>query len=82
MELLLNYYNLSLFFGGIIALLSGAAVYFSDHRRPESIAWMLLNMCTAIWSFGYFAMITRTDANAALISNWILHAGAILIPIF
>ena len=82
MEILLNYYNLSLFLGGAIAILSGAAVYFSDHRKIENIAWMLLNIATAIWSFGYFAMITRVTAREALISNWILHVGAILIPLF
>ncbi|TSC83582.1 MAG: hypothetical protein G01um101417_492 [Parcubacteria group bacterium Gr01-1014_17] len=82
MLLFLDYYNLSLFLGGLVAILSGAAVYFSNHRKPENIAWMFLNISTAVWSFGYFGMLTRGNAHDALISNWILHAGAILIPIF
>ncbi|TSC58663.1 MAG: hypothetical protein Greene041679_69, partial [Parcubacteria group bacterium Greene0416_79] len=82
MEQFLNYYNLSLFLGGVVALLSGVAVYFSDHRKIENIAWLLLNIATAVWSFGYFLMITQADPLAALVSNWILHFGAIFIPIF
>ena len=82
MFLFLNYYNLSLFLGGLVALLSGAAVYFSNHRKPENTAWMLLNISTAIWSFGYFGMITSSDVATASLFNWVLHIGAILIPLF
>lgn len=82
MSLFLDYYNLSLFLGGLVALLSGTAVYFSQEQRSEAFPWMLLNLSTAVWSFGYFSMIMTSDANVAKISNWILHYGAIFIPIF
>lgn len=82
MFLFLDYYNLSLFLGGLVALLSGAAVYFNDYQKIENKAWMLLNISTAVWSFGYFGMITSSNGGNALVANWILHAGAILIPLF
>jgi signal transduction histidine kinase len=43
---------------------------------------MLLNLSTALWSFGYFSMIVTQDKNFAVLSDKILHYGAILIPIF
>jgi len=82
MSVFFDYYNLSLFLGGIVAILSGLAVYISDRKKIENIAWLLLNIATAVWSFGYFLMISTDNHTTAVISNWILHAGAIFIPSF
>jgi hypothetical protein len=79
---ILNYYSISLFLGGFVAIFSGAAVYFSGAKKEEGSAWMLLNLSTAVWSFGYFSMIVSNEKANALISDRILHYGAILIPIF
>ena len=78
----LNYYSLSLFLGGVVALLSGAALFFNNDKKPERVPWMLLNLSSATWSFGYFVMSTATTKEIGLWSNWILHFGAILIPLF
>ncbi len=78
----LNYFNISLFLGGLVAIGSGAFVFFNDPHKRENIAWMLLNLVTAIWSFGYFSMLLSPSKLAAINSDWILHIGAILIPIF
>ena len=77
----LNYFNISLFLGGVIALLSGAGVYFNNRQKRENKAWLALNICSAIWSFGYLTMITATSKEIAWQANWVLHAGAILIPL-
>jgi len=82
MEIFLNYYTLSLFLGGIVAILSGVIVYFSDSSRPINRAWMLLNVSTAVWSFGYFLMISASDHGFALLADWVLHLGAIFIPFY
>jgi signal transduction histidine kinase len=79
---LLSYYSISLFLGGIIALLSGAAVYFADPKKNTSQAWMLLNISTSIWSFGYFGMLISNNSDTAWRNDLILHYGAILIPVF
>lgn len=81
MEFTLNYYNLSLLLGGFIALLSGFIVYFNDPRGKENITWLLLNISTATWSFGYALMISATDKSIAWISNFVLHYAAIFIPL-
>ena len=78
----LHYYTLSLFLGGFIALLSGLVVYLSDRKKLENIAWLALNITTAIWSFGYFSMISSNTQHVGMISNWVLHGGAIFIPVF
>ncbi len=82
MFLFLNYYNLSLFLGGLVALLSGSVVFFNDKSKPENRAWLLLNISTAIWSFGYFLMIISDDVSLAYLFDIILHVGAIFIPAF
>ena len=79
---LFGYFSLSLFLGGVVALISGGIVYFAGPRKRTNIFWMLLNLSTATWSFGYFSMITLGNVGYAHISNLILHYGAILIPIF
>ena len=76
-----NYYSISLFLGGIIAIASGAAVYFTNTSRKISFPWMLLNISTAVWSFGYFLMITSNEVSRGLAANWVLHIGAIFIPV-
>ena len=50
---LINYYSLSLFLGGIIALGSGSLVFLSNSKKTGNVAWLLLTIATAIWSFGY-----------------------------
>jgi signal transduction histidine kinase len=79
-----NYYSLCLFLGGVVAIGSGAIVFFSNDARNTRVRlpWMLLNLSTAVWSFGYFSMIIADSKSVGSLSDWILHIGAILIPIF
>lgn len=77
-----HYYSLSLFLGGFIAIISGVVVYLNNRKGLDNVAWLLLNISTAVWSFGYFTMINTTNQQTAVISNLILHFGAIFIPIF
>ncbi len=77
-----DYYSLSLFVGGFVAIISGAIVYINNRHGFTNLAWFLLTISTAIWSFGYFLMINAPTYNIAFLSNWILHYSAIFIPIF
>ena len=79
---ILNYYNLSLFMGGVIALFAGSFVFFNEPAKRENQAWLLLNIFSAIWSFGYYSMLVAPDAEWAFISDIILHVGATFIPFF
>jgi signal transduction histidine kinase len=56
-------------------------VFFHNRAKLENIAWLLSNITSAIWSFGYFATITAKTHEFAQISDWILHGAAILIPV-
>lgn len=82
--LALNYFSLSLFLGGLVALGSGSMVFFAKDTSSRAVRmpWMLLNLSTAVWSFGYYYMITAPTHESAILSDWILHLGAICIPIF
>lgn len=82
MELPLSYYSLSLFFGGVISLISALVVFYNDKKNREHRSWFLLNIASAVWSFGYMAMILSPDKNLAYLANLVLHAGAIFIPVF
>ncbi len=77
-----NYYTISLLIGGFTALISGIVVLIHDYRRLENQVWFALTISTAIWSFGYFFMTISEERHAALVSNWILHYAAIVIPLF
>ncbi len=77
-----DYYSISLLIGGFTALLSGFVVYTHNRNRLENIAWLYSNLTSAIWSFGYFSMITATTKEVAVWSNIILHIASIYIPIF
>jgi len=82
MNIDLDYFSISLLIGGFSALLSGFVVFIHNRRRLENVAWLLSNITSAIWSFGYFTMITTTSHEVATISNYILHFAATLIPVF
>jgi signal transduction histidine kinase len=81
MYLFSDYYSLSLFMGGVIALVSGLIAFLNNSKKGSNIAWLFLTLTTAIWSFGYLVLINSTVLENALIANLILHAGATLIPI-
>lgn len=76
-----DYYSLSLFLGGVVAIASGAIVFFSRDPGRVRMPWMYLNLSTAVWSFGYYMMITSPSKEIAWFSNVVLHIGAVLIPV-
>ena len=79
--LTLDYYAISLFVGGIVAISAGSSVYLTNPTGRSSLPWLLLNFASAIWSFGYFLMITASSASHAMTFDWILHVAAICIPV-
>lgn len=81
MDLYFDYYSISLLIGGFTAFLSGIVVFIHNRKKLENIAWLLSNLTSAIWSFGYFVMITATSKDVAIWSNWILHVASIYIPV-
>lgn len=81
MGITFDYYSVSLLLGGFTALLSGFVVFFHNREKLENIAWLLSNITSAIWSFGYFATITAQSHEFAMYSDWVLHGAAVLIPV-
>lgn len=77
-----DYFSITLLLGGFTALLSGIVVFIHNRRKSENIAWLLSNLASALWSFGYFAMINSTTRDYALWSNWVLHVASVCVPIF
>ncbi len=82
MLLIINYYTVALFLGGIIAFLSGLFVFLANKKNILSISWLLLNICSSVWSFGYLYMIISVSEHVAYISNVVLHIAASFIPFF
>ncbi|MEK7564873.1 MAG: ATP-binding protein [Patescibacteria group bacterium] len=77
-----NYYQVTLFIGGVIALISSLTVYYDGPKKAENIGWFLSNFFAAIWSFGYLLMISTKNYEQAYLSNIVLHWAAIFIPLF
>ena len=82
MGITFDYYSVSVLIGGFTALLSGFVVYIHNHKTTENIAWFLFNLSSAVWSFGYFALITAANLEVAFYANWVLHIAAVLVPLF
>lgn len=78
---LTDYYSVSLFIGGVIALVSGLLVFLNNSRDSVNISWVFLSIVTSIWSFGYFTLIKTEDISIATLSNIILHIAASIIPV-
>lgn len=81
MNINFDYFSISLLIGGFTALLSGFVVFIHNRHKLENIAWLLSNITSAIWSFGYFATITATSHTFAYYSDWVLHSAAVFIPV-
>lgn len=79
-EFSFDYFSITLLMGGITALLSGFVVFIHNRKKLENISWLLSNLTSAIWSFGYFAMINSVTKDTAIWSNIILHIASIYIP--
>src|SRR3989344_5289427 len=82
MGITFDYYSVSVLICGFTALLSGFVVYIHNHKTTENIAWFLFNLSSAVWSFGYFALITAANVEVAFYANWVLHIAAVLVPLF
>ena len=82
MNITFDYFSISLLLGGFTALLSGFVVFIHNRSNIENIAWLLSNVTSAIWSFGYFATITSNSHEMAYYSDWVLHSAAVFIPVF
>lgn len=76
-----NYFNISLFVGGLVALIAGIFPYYMSKTKANR-AWLFLNIAVSIWSFGYFSMISTDQKNIAWVSQIIMHFGATFIPVF
>lgn len=81
MNVSFDYYSVSLLIGGFTALLSGFVVFIHNRFKLENVAWLLSNITSAIWSFGYFATITSPSYQMAIYSDWVLHGAAVFIPV-
>jgi len=76
-----NYFNISLFVGGLVAIIAGFLPYVFEKTKTNR-AWLFLNLAVAVWSFGYFSMISTDVKNIAWISQIFMHFAATLIPVF
>ena len=79
---LYNYYILSLSVGSLIALIAGVVVFVNGPKRLEKISWFFLCASSAIWSLGYFFMISSQSHDIARLANLVLHQGIIFIAFF
>lgn len=75
-----NYFNISLFVGGLVALIAGIFPYINSKTKANKV-WLFLNIAVAVWSFGYFSMISTNQKQIAWVSQIIMHFGATFIPV-
>ncbi len=76
----LNYFSITLFLGCVIGIISAFMTIYRHSNLVVNKRWFYLNLLTALWSLGYFLMISTHNFLVAQWSNHILHALAGFIP--
>ena len=82
MLLLKYYFYFSFIIGAFIALISGSVAFFSNTKSLANRMWFVTNIFSALWSLGYFLIISAGSKSSGLYSSWLLHGAAILLPTF
>ncbi len=76
------FFQFSFFIGGLIPLLLGVFIYLQNKKEPLNKAYLGLSLCSAIWSFGFFALLSSSTLETAYYWRWFMESGSILIPAF
>lgn len=82
MNLLLDYYSISLLVGAFATFLAGIVIFIHRPDLLENRAWFLLNISSSAWSMGYFMLVTSSSHDQAFFWNSFLHYAAIILPLF
>ena len=78
----MNIFALSGFINGIIAILFGSFVYFSNRKGKANQLFGLMSASIAFWGISYGIWQMSTDKNTALFWVRMLSIGSTFIPIF
>lgn len=79
---LLNYFYFSFSIGALVVAIAGTTVLISNKKLLLNRIWFLLSIVSALWSFGYFIMISANSLHIANYGNYLLHTMAIFIGPF
>lgn len=75
-------FKFSFFLGGLVPLLLGIFIYLQNKKEPLNKAYLGLSLCCAIWSLGFFALLSARTLETAYYWRWFMESGSILIPAF
>ena len=78
----LNFYIITHFLTGIIAIALGFLVFLKNKQKTVNKTFALLALSVAVWSFSYSIWLLSKDYNSALFWARTLNMGATLIPVF
>lgn len=79
---MLVFLKFSFLLGGIVSLFLGAFIYFRDKKQIINKTYAWLSFCSAIWSFGFFALASTNNSSTAYFWRMFMDTGAIFIPAF
>ncbi len=78
----MSFFGLSSLLTSILSILIGFFVILRNKKSLLNVAWFLVSITTALWSFGLFGVVTFQNIKIALFFQYILDSSAIFIPIF
>ncbi|MDP3882944.1 MAG: histidine kinase N-terminal 7TM domain-containing protein [Candidatus Staskawiczbacteria bacterium] len=79
---MLIFFKFSFLLGGMVSSLLGIFIYLKNGKQVVNKTYAGLSLCSAIWSFGFFVMLSSKTVEAAYFWRMFMDAGAIFIPAF
>lgn len=68
--------------GGVIPLFLGLFIFFQDRKKIINITYLGLSLCCAIWSIGFFSLLSSKTFEIAYLARTFMDIGAIILPAF
>ncbi|HEY9584761.1 MAG TPA: histidine kinase N-terminal 7TM domain-containing protein [Candidatus Paceibacterota bacterium] len=76
------FFKFIFFFSGITTLIFAMFLYFRNRNDIINKTYSGLSLCCAVWSLGFFALLSADNIKDAYLSRTIMDIGAIILPAF
>ena len=80
MTWLLIYFKISFVFGSILSLVIWWLLFVKYRLSLQNRIFGIASLMTAIWSIGFFGLISANTLFIANLSRWFMESGSIFIP--
>lgn len=79
---MLIFFKSTFFLGGIVPLFLGLFIYLKNRNNTLTRTYFGMSTCCAVWSLGFFMLISSDSLPAAVFWRWFMESGSIFIVAF